>query len=266
MGTLNGTASDRPILFFLAVLVAYSTAVATAIYTVLGGVSPRLRVAMYAWGPMVGAGVTVWMSDESLRNWLGQLRNLRVGVRWYLVGVGIMVIGTEFENIVALILGGDMSAPAAPPATYLFLFGFTLFFAGALEELGWRGFLQPRLQRRFSALSASIGIGLLWGLWHVPMILAGLGNFTNFGEYMVNIVAVSIIFGWLYNSTKAALPVVMITHASHNMPPVATGDVPAVFDFVSGDTVLYVSCAAIIVLYAGAQTLTQDRTPPDIPG
>lgn len=75
-----------------------------------------------------------------------------------------------------------------------------------------------RLQQQFTALWTSVGIGALWGLWHVPMILAGLGDFTVFWEYMLNIMVMSIILGWLYNSTNAALPVVMITHASHNMP------------------------------------------------
>ncbi|ELZ42599.1 hypothetical protein C463_10660, partial [Halorubrum californiense DSM 19288] len=206
--------------------------------------------------------------DRYLTQQLGQLRNLRAGIYWYLIGIAIMMVGTEAETIVAVLLGADVAVPYAPISDYIFTFGVTLFLAGVLEELGWRGFLQPRLQQRFSALHAGIGIGVIWGLWHVPMILTGTGYFTFFWYCMVNVTAISVILGFLYNNTEGALPAVMIAHASHNMPRIgdAAGDVPAVFDILSGDTVLYLLCASIIALYAGSQTLTRDGTLPAVPG
>jgi len=261
-------ASARPVETFLAVLVTYSVIVAAGIFTLLEGIPQILQIAVYAWGPMVSAGVTVWLLDESVRGWLGQLRNVQVGPRWYLVGIGIMLLGTEFETIVAVLLGSDIVFPAYPLITYLIPFAVTLFLAGALEELGWRGFLQPRLQQRFDAVWVSVGIGGLWAVWHVPMMAADLGEFTVFWEYTLNITAISIVYGWLYNTTDAALPAVMIAHASHNMPPIGmpTDDLPAVFSALSGDTVVYVTCALLIILYAGSQTLTRDKTLPSIPG
>lgn len=78
----------------------------------------------------------------------------------------------------------------------------------------------------------------------------------------------SVILGWLYNNTEGALPVVMIAHASHSMPRIgdAAGDVPAVFDMLSGDAVFYLFSASIIALYAESQTLTRDGTLPVVPG
>lgn len=268
VASVRQRASHSPIGTFLTVLILYSGFVAAALYAVYGSDLPSFSAVPYAWAPMVSAGVTVWLCGESLRDWLGQLRNIRAGLRWYVAGIGIMMVGTEFESIVAALLGADMTVPATSLGNYALTFGVTLFLAGALEELGWRGFLQPRLQQRFSAVSASISIGVVWGLWHVPMILAGVGGFTVFWEYMINVVTQSIVLGWLYNNTKGALPVVMITHASHNMPPISipTEGAPAVFDLVSGDVVFYVCCALLIILYAGSKTLTRDGTLPDIPG
>ncbi|QAU14066.1 CPBP family intramembrane metalloprotease [Halorubrum sp. BOL3-1] len=265
--SLRRRASHRPIGTFLAVLTIYSGLVFAGLYGTFGSAIPTLGIILYAWAPMITAGVTVWLLGESVRDWLGQLRNLRGG-KWYLVGIAIMILGTEAETIVAVLLGGDVTVPYAPIGAYIFKFGITLFLAGALEELGWRGFLQPRLQQRFSALSASIVIGIVWGLWHVPMILTGSGDFTIFWEYMLNVTAMSVILGWLYNNTKGALPVVMVAHASHNMPPIgdAGGDVPAVFDIMAGDAAFYLLCASSIALYAGAQTLTRDGTLPGVPG
>ena len=179
-----------------------------------------------------------------------------------------MMLGTETESIVAVLLGADVAVPYAPISDYIFTFDVTLLLAGALEELGWRGFLQPRLQRRFSALHASLGISVVWGLWHISMILTGTGDFTVFWEYMLNVTVMSVILGWLYNNTEGALPVVMIAHASHNMPRIgdAAGGVPAVFDILSGDAVFYLLCASLIALYAGSQTLTRDGNLPGVPG
>ena len=266
--SLRRRASHWPIGTFLTVLTLYSGLVFAGLYSMFGTTIPTRGIMVYAWAPMITAGVTVWLLGESVRDWLGQLRNLRAGIHWYLIGIAIMMLGTEAETIVAVLLGSDVAVPYAQISDYIFIFGVTLFLAGALEELGWRGFLQPRLQRRFSALHASLAIGVVWGLWHVPMILTGSGDFTVFWEYMVNLVAMSVILGWLYNNTDGALPVVMIAHASHNMPRIgdAAGDVPAVFDIISGDTVFYLLCASIIALYVGSQTFTRDGTLPAVPG
>ena len=268
VAALKRSASHRPAGTFLAVLVTYSALVATGIFTILDGIPRVLKIVVYAWGPMISAGVTVWVLDESVRDWLGQLRNVRVGIRWYLIGIGVMMLGTEFENIVAVALDNDIVVPAYSLMTYVVPFVVTLFLAGALEELGWRGFLQPRLQQRFDAVWVSIGIGVTWAVWHIPMMVAGFGDFTVFWEYALNITAISIVYGWLYNTTDAALPVVMITHASHNMPPLSTstGDVPTVFNTVAGDTMVYLLCALLIILYTGSQTLTKDGTLPRVPG
>ena len=163
---LRRKASHRPIGTFLAVLTLYSGLVFAGLYGTFGSTIPTLGVMLYAWAPMITAGVTVWLLDESVRDWLGQLRNLWDGIHWYLIGSAIMMLGTETEPMVAVLLGGDVAGPYAPLSHYIFTFGVTLFLAGALEELSWRGFLQSRLQQRFSALHASIGIGVVWGLWH----------------------------------------------------------------------------------------------------
>lgn len=266
--SLRRRATDRPIGTLLVATATYSMLVVGTLYAALGTALPGLSAIPYAWGPLVGAGVTVWLLEEDVRGWLGQLRNLRVGLRWYLVGAGIMIAGTEFESIVAVVLGGDVTGLNAPPIAYALQFGITLLLAGALEELGWRGFMQPRLQRRFRALTASVAVGVTWAIWHVPMIVAGVGSFPAFHEYAASVVAISILFAWLYNSTGGAIPVVMIAHASHNMPSfvAVSGEAPAVFDVLSGDVVLYCACAVVVSAYAGAQRLTRDGALPAVPG
>jgi membrane protease YdiL (CAAX protease family) len=268
---LKQKASQTPFGTFLAVLAAYSALVVIANYAVFGADFPVLASVPYAWGPMISAGATVWIRDESIRDWLGQLGRLRGGVHWYIGGLAIVLIGTDFETIVASLIGVDVVVQAGssvPLTEYLFYFAVTLFLAGSIEELGWRGFLQPRLQRRFRAVTASVAIGIVWALWHVPMMLAGAGTFAGFPQYILMTVALSVVLGWLYNNTDGALPVVMVTHAASNMATIGrvTGDLPVVFEILSGNVIFYLLCAALIALYAGSRTLTRDGTTPEIPG
>lgn len=269
--SLRRRAAQTPLGTFLVVLATYSALIVMASYTVFGSEFPTLASLPYAWGPMISAGVTVWALDESLRDWLGQLRRVRAGAHWYLGGLGIVLIGTDFEPIVASLLGVDVVVQAGssvPLTEYLFYFAVTLFLAGALEELGWRGFMQPRLQRRFRAVTASAVIGIVWALWHVPLMLAGAGTFAGFPEYILMTITMSTVLGWLYNNTDGALPVVMVTHAASNMASIGrvTGDLPVLFELLSGNVLFYFLCAALIVLYAGSRTLTRDGTTPDVPG
>lgn len=99
-------------------------------------------------------------------------------------------------------------------------FAVTLFLAGALEEFGWRGFAQPRLQERYSAPVGAIIIGVAWGLWHYPCIaLGGAGYQESLLTLTIFTTVASVILAGLYNGTQGALPIVMITHALINVMP-----------------------------------------------
>jgi membrane protease YdiL (CAAX protease family) len=93
----------------------------------------------------------------------------RVSPKYYLAALSPFAVISAVMAIY-LALGG------VSPGSEL-NFGFTMLlgtailviFTGATgEELGWRGFALPRLQSRFGALTASILIGLWWGIWHIP--------------------------------------------------------------------------------------------------
>lgn len=96
------------------------------------------------------------------------------------------------------------------------------------EEFGWRGYLQMRLER-FGALNSMILTGLIWGVWHAPVILQG----HNYPDHPVAgtllfipvCVGLAIIFGWLRNASGSVLAPT-IAHTSANSP--AAGLMPLV--------------------------------------
>lgn len=98
---------------------------------------------------------------------------------------------------------------------------------GPMEELGWRGYALPLLQRRYNGLTASLILGCVWALWHLPAIVigrAGMGGGLSGGlvhvllVFLAGTVAQSIILTVLYNGTQG-LADVLVTKPSFRSCP-----------------------------------------------
>jgi membrane protease YdiL (CAAX protease family) len=100
--------------------------------------------------------------------------------------------------------------------------GFVLSCATALgEEIGWRGFLAPRLLARFGFGGGSLAIGLVWALWHFPVLfLANYGGETPrafaMGCFTISLVGMSFVYSWFRLRSGSLWPAVFL-HASHNV-------------------------------------------------
>ncbi len=97
-----------------------------------------------------------------------------------------------------------------------------LLFTAALEEPGWRGFLLPRLQQRFSPLVASLLVWFPWALWHAPLDFHRPFRFTLVTYLLIRVVfliPITIILTWFYNRSSCNLLTVIIFHASMNTFP-----------------------------------------------
>jgi uncharacterized protein len=152
---------------------------------------------------------------------LGRLLIWRVGWRWYLVLLAptALVVGTI--TLVAVTRGGPTAALAVPVLSAIITVAFMTFPGSALgEEIGWRGYALPRLQFRRTALTASLVVGILHGLWHLPLWLAGNVDhpLSLYPAFLIQTLALAVIYTWLYNSTKGSLLLVVLFHTSTNAP------------------------------------------------
>lgn len=92
--------------------------------------------------------------------------------------------------------------------------------AGLLEEIGWTGYAFPKMCQDRSTLAASVWLGLLWGIWHLPVI-DFLGTATPHGSYLLPyffaftavMTAMRALIGWMYINTKS-LPLAQLMHVS----------------------------------------------------
>jgi|GEM_PF-646371 len=105
------------------------------------------------------------------------------------------------------------------PAMFIKLFTVAIL-TGGNEEYGWRGVLQPLLQRSMSPLNATLIIGVAWGLWHLPLDISGF-----YGEgHVLAIVAlrlfgnvlISVVMTGLYNYSRGSIFLCVIFHACFN--------------------------------------------------
>lgn len=90
------------------------------------------------------------------------------------------------------------------------------------EELGWRGFLTPRLLKIASFPVASVVTGLIWGIWHFPLIIKNYDNSSALPlwnallNFLIFAIGVSFILTWLLIKSKS-LWTAVILHSAHNV-------------------------------------------------
>lgn len=165
------------------------------------------------------------LGRDAVGTLLKRLLIWRVSVKWYLVAL-LLVPATMLAGVVlnAMLSGQpiDFSTAAAfkifgPSANLLTLVLPYLLFDAITngEEMGWRGYVLPRLQAKHSALVSSLILGIIWGLWHLPKFM-GPGSTGSFALLMVATVARAVFLTWLYNNTGGSLLLTVLAHASWN--------------------------------------------------
>lgn len=185
----------------------------------------------------------------------------RVGFKWYLIALLLPAV-IRFAALGVLYLFGYIGWEFhfRPWHELLGVFLLMLLLV-PLEEIGWRGYALPRLQGMYGAFWASIILGVLWSLWHLPLVwLAGSYQQSDSPlEYMivftVTILPISILFTWLYNHTNGSLLLASLFHAAINITEsaIVLRDKDGLF-LLLVSSVLSAVLVGIIEVRAGAPT------------
>ncbi|MBU4555564.1 MAG: CPBP family intramembrane metalloprotease [Actinobacteria bacterium] len=135
---------------------------------------------------------------------------------WAFIGLGIPVI-----FYLGAAINGHISDPFPFTPWYRVLPALATALAiGPMEEFGWRGVALPLLQRKFAPIWASIILGAMWGLWHVPaFFLSGTPQSAwSFGPFLLGTMAVSVVLTQIFNSARGSLLVAAFFHFQLNNP------------------------------------------------
>ncbi len=180
-------------------------------------------LAAYA-GPLLAAVLVTQATEgrEGLRQLRRRIFRWRVSPRWYLVALFAPL--TIWLATYSIVLEGLPFAELARNPMLLLtsflpfvLFGLVMPSFG--EEPGWRGFALPRLQQRHGPLLGTLVLGLLHGLWHLPMFFtSNLGPFTatTFTTFVLTGVAMTFIYTWVFNKTGGSVLLAILLHATGN--------------------------------------------------
>jgi membrane protease YdiL (CAAX protease family) len=182
---------------------------------------PGVNDLMMKFGPTLGGILTIGLFAG--RKGLGDL--FRRCVRWQfppLLYVGAILIQPAVLLAVLLARGYGAEARNVSLGAVIGAFAsqllLSVFLGGGLgEELGWRGFMLPRLCERYSPLVASLLVGIAWFAWHIPAyVLANKGESDPVLPFAVIAFPFSIILTWAYFRSKESLLPPILLHGAIN--------------------------------------------------
>ena len=223
-------------------------------------------------GPLVAAVIVTAQESgrAGLRSLLGRVVRWRVAPIWYAVAILGPLVITLGAIALHVALGGQppslgLLIGALPT---LLIFVVYMMIAVALgEEVGWRGYALPALQARYSALLASLILGVMWALWHLPVFFNPDTFYSNlpFALWLAHIVPFAVLITWVFNSAGGSVLMAMFFHAVMNAcsvlwtqtipeysvkPPTAAEAVAATVHFnLMGAIVLWVAAVAVVFVY-----------------
>lgn len=228
-------------------VISFASVLGIILFT-LGGFGPTISAIMCIEGKL---------SWKKIREFIFSNRK---GGFWYL-----LILGALEAVVVALSsLEINPAISSATPLIALIAIVITMlivtFFGGGNEELGWRGTLQPLLERvigkkvkneTLSFAVATLCTGLIWALWHGPLwfVIGSVQQSISFGWFVLECVALSFWLACLYRRTHSIF-YCMILHGFSNL---------LMSIFVTN--VNWIMCLGFILITALSVVLAQKSTP-----
>jgi membrane protease YdiL (CAAX protease family) len=186
----------------------------------------RTFIVLYAFTPTVSALLisAIIGGKQEIGKLLSGFTRWKVGWPWYLAA--FMLAGIPLLIALIYILLGNPPTGLRPGTTLWVLLGalgLSLLTGPLGEEAGWRGFALPRLQQKYSALTSSLILGVLWTFWHFPNYLnlrtdasAGGSPVFPFVIFLPITIGLAILFTWLYNNSGGSLVLTAFAHYAFN--------------------------------------------------
>lgn len=166
----------------------------------------------------IAALVVVLVGGVDRAGFWKRLTRWRVGVGWYALAIlaplaayGISAYlapgskSFDFSNgwVSAALIGADTGL-----ITYL------LTRAGLGEEPGLRGFVLHRHEERMSRRRAAFLVGVLWGAWHLPVLIDR--DLLSVVAFLSSVLALSYVFSWVFHASGGSVLIVALLHAGIN--------------------------------------------------
>ena len=154
-----------------------------------------------------------------------QAFDFRTKPLFYLLALAVPMAVAAVAHYLAPVFGLQVADVLFPEGVNPWLmlvpyFFFTLLVGGGQEEFGWRGYAQQPLQERYGIIKASMLIGVVWGVWHLPLwVFPDAQGAYSAVAFIIHTTAVSLVYGFLYNASGKKLIIPLFFHAMWNAAP-----------------------------------------------
>ncbi|MEM7086868.1 MAG: type II CAAX endopeptidase family protein [Bacteroidota bacterium] len=193
------------------------------------GITPLALIGLIgAFGPTISAIIVTKIAEgkEALKSLLRKYLIFKVNYKYYLfvlfVPVLLQIAGILLSKIFGYSLGEfNLASGLKGYIPYLLI---TIPFGPLAEELGWRGYLLPKLLKKFGVIKASLLVGFIWSLWHLAAFsFPGAAipaefevDLWSLSFYFLQLIALSLIFTYVFLRTRGSVFIAIILHAAFN--------------------------------------------------
>jgi CAAX protease family protein len=236
----------------------------TVVHVAIGGLTfdfpmRSLNLLLGDIGPGVSATVVVGLTEgrAGVRHLWSRLTDWKLPAVWILFVCLLMPL-LQSIALLGFWLWGGRIGDTGPLIRWPLLIILNLPFSPIWEEIGWRGFLLPRLEAKYTGLLASVILASVWAPWHLPIYWGS--SFEWWFWFLAMVFALAILFTWVYNSSRGSLVPVVLLHVMANTtnlylvkPTLQLGGMWA-FRLVAAS----ICCAALVVAFSVGPSLCTD--------
>jgi len=183
--------------------------------------------------------------------------NRDLSIKWLLVILLFNPMVRLIANLVSRAVGGEYLPLLDPNFISPLLFGIIF---GVQEEFGWRGYVLPRFQAKWNALTSSVILGVLWAPYHLGNWFLPPGHALrqdSFWEFSLWIILISIFTTWIFNNTNGSILAAVLFHAVATNGIVGCCGVTWTMELLLG---IYLVAAIIIVAIFGPKNLVRQKS------
>lgn len=178
---------------------------------------PLLIFGQFAtWGPLIAALILLirYNGRSGVKRLFKSAWNWKFNTKWLAIIILLPFVFTLLSALLAGLINNQPFTLGVAPAMLPMVAIGIFFTGGPLEEFGWRGYALPELLKRFNGLTASLIVGAVHALWHLPLhfIEGTVQSSMPFWEFALVTAIGSIIYTWIFIGTGYSLTASILHH------------------------------------------------------
>lgn len=202
-------------------MIFYTISIITTQFNILTFGTPIFMIiyGIAGYSPSIAALITVkryHKKTNEFKLFLKSIINIKQKPIMYLYTIFAPIILWVAAYIAFKTQGKNLLMLRYPLSLIIFIVPFAII-GGGLEEIGWRGFLLPKLLENFSPTIATLVVGCVWSIWHIPMwfVVGSHQQKLMFIPFAISCIATSFIMTPLFCKTKSIWLCILL-HAIDN--------------------------------------------------